>query len=99
MLVNCVNLCSNHTELRAQIKSPNKRIRSYTGPLLPKRSLNILFNFLNYQDTITINGIKSNLNIVKMGLEDGLKSGFKDLINYSISIELRYIEKQPCLSD
>ena len=27
-----------------------------------------------------------------MGLEDGLKSGFKDLINYSISIELRYTE-------
>jgi hypothetical protein len=28
-----------------------------------------------------------------MLLEDGLKSGFKDLINYGIIMELRYIER------
>ena len=60
--------------------------------MLPKRSLSILFDFPNYQDKIAINGIKSNLKIGKMGFEDGLKSGFKDLINYSSSIELRYTE-------
>lgn len=98
VLVYCVNLCSNPTELRAKIMSPNKRISSYTSPLLPKRLLNILLNFLNCGKKVTINGIKSNLNIIKVGLEDGLKSGFKDLINYSISIELRYIKTNPTMS-